>query len=355
MVRLADLIKQKMEEARKAGEYPDKPQEKLKNKAELAKAICEINKAKSEESCAYYEDVRKLIKEAFFQLSKDSNFELASIKDIVSKVVDQLVIDGSKLLKLAISKPAPEDYIICHSVNVCIFSIEIGLSMKYNKSDLNTIGLGALLHDIGLAKMTSIFLTDPTKLSSTDVNLLKSHPLVGFEIAGKYVDIAEDAKKIIAQHHERYNGSGYPQALKGDAISKFSQIVGLANLFESKTHPRPGRKKMVPYEFMKELFTHEENLFATDIIKAMVKRFGIYPISSWVMLNSNQICQVCDVNENFPLRPIVNVLFDAEGKRLSQPKILNLAEQKSGVHIKEAFGETDLIIGEKDIKKREVR
>ena len=154
---------------------------------------------------------------------------------------------------------------------------------------------------------------------------IKKHPKTSLEILkSAQGEIAQDIIDAIMQEHERLDGSGYPQGLKDKQISELAQIIGLADLYEAMVHQRPYRNKFSPLETVK-LILNNKSAFDCRIIKILIEKIGIFPIGVLVRLNTQEIGTVIKENPRLPLRPVVNVFYDAAGKQLKDHKLIDLS------------------------------
>ncbi len=160
------------------------------------------------------------------------------------------------------------------------------------------------------------------------------------DILSKIKDIPEPVIYVAREEHERENGSGYPNGIKNGEISEYARIVAIVDVYEALTHNRSYRKKFSPHEAIKELIA-KDSLFDPAILKVLIKKVGVYPISSLVELNSNEIGMVTMNNEGFPLRPVLQVLFDAKRNHLRNSRCVNLAKQFN-LFIKKAINDEEL-------------
>lgn len=241
----------------------------------------------------------------------------------------------------AINAKEDLDPIVSNMVNVAIYSIKIGIGLKYPNEKLLALGLAGLLHDFGMFKVPDSILHKTGKLTDQEFGEIKKHPIHGYEIikllGDKYIWLAE----VLLQEHEREGGQGYPKKLKGDDIREYAKIVALADVFEGLTHKRPQRKKLLPYDATKKILAEARGLYATNVVKVLLQKLGCFPLESYVKLSSNAIAQVVDVNEKVPLRPTVELIFDPQGNKLNDKKIIKLYENTL-VHIVESVYEEDL-------------
>lgn len=231
-------------------------------------------------------------------------------------------------------RSSPQNYLCCHSLNTCIISLLIGVALGYNKSKLQELGIAAYLHDLGMIRVLDLVeISKP--LDEAKFDEVKKHPHYSSDILkGLKEDIFQLATKIAHQVHERVNGSGYPDGIKGEDIHEYSQIVALADVYEAMTHPRPYRDRYFPHDAIKEILKRAEQ-FSSLVIKALIKRISLYPIGTWVKLNTDEVGKVVEVHEDYLLRPVVNVVFDINGRRLDEVKTIDLASQQS-IYIKES-------------------
>ncbi len=373
MIRLSDLIKltQKISkkpeppktpvEDKKIEEKKEEPAEKQEEKKteqsylKLAQAIKEmdrkeskkeeptyqvqiskaINKMKEdkEESSQIYEEAYNLIKDIFVKVKNDEPFDCQQVVPVIRKMVDQVCLGGHELAVIT-NRCSPENYLWCHSVNACILSLLIGATLGYNKSKLQELGIASYLYDLGMVKVLDLVET-PKPLCETEFDEVKKHTCYSSDILkGPKDDILQLAVKIAHQAHERVDGSGYPDGIKGEDTHEYTQIIALADMYEAMTHPRPYRDKYFPHDAIREILRNSEQ-FSPLVIKALIKRVSLYPIGTWVKLNTDEIGKVAEVHEDYLLRPVVNVVFDINGRRLDEIKTIDLAKQQS-IHIKES-------------------
>ena len=334
MVRLSDILKKKMEpteSSRRSNNQEAVPldsnqdlKEHKPQEMQITKAMKETQPDKAVSQSLYFNGV-SLAKEILNNVKSDQPIKLVSLKDLVTKIVDHLLLGDKELLNL-FYEHSQENYLYAHIVNVLILSIDLGLALGFNKSKLNELGLAAFLHDIGMSKFEKIYLQSRS-LSEEEYGQIKGHPLWGVEILAQLKDIPEVIIIAVKEEHERMDAKGYPQRLGGTQISEYARIIGLVDVYEALTHERSYRKKYLAHEAIKELLNNGALLFDQSTLKVLVNQVGLYPIGSWVELNTNEIGKVIINNEKFPLRPVVKLNFVNAGLKLSEPRVVNLAKQ----------------------------
>lgn len=290
----------------------------------------------SKESLSLYEQMLSLMRLA---LRKDTNYQLIDTKPIIRQtemIVNQLRLCNEELLMLAFNKDSKDgNYLPYHSVNVCILSIEVGLGSGFTKQQLIELGISALLHDIGMTEYLHLT-KQPRRLNSQEYHEVQNHPAKGLEVLKKIEGLNKKILYAAYQHHERSDGSGYPKGLKGESISEYARIVGLADAYEAMVHHRPYRYKLLPLEAMREILAQRET-FEHALIKALIERIGVFPIGSLVELNTNELAVVIKLNYAASLRPVamVRILRGADHCEPAETKVLDLTNH-SNIYIKKA-------------------
>lgn len=319
------------------------PEKKSVSDLDLAEAIKIQQVEDLQKADQLYQAMSSLMEKILTEIDNASPFQEVSINNIISLVeeVVTLVIRGDRSLLDLVYRYSSKNYLISHMVNVCILSIELSKALGYNKSKLEELGLAALLHDIGMQQLVPLVGRN-VALSPTERESISNHILQGKDILEGVEGMLNLAKVVCQQHHERISGKGY-QGIVKNQIHEAAQIVGLADVFEAMTHPRPHRKKKVAQEVLKELLEGMPGDFDKNLLRVLVKRIGIYPAGSWVELNTGEIGRVARVNERFLLRPIIQIIFNSQHQKTAPIKTFDLAKHPN-IFIKSFVDESDLKI-----------
>lgn len=339
MVRISDILKKKIQASTPTSETePTSPSQVIPTKEstpqprpqklpemQIAKVMKEL-KPDIGRSNALYSQAVQLGNELLRSVAEEKPIGLQAIKDLVGEVINCLVLGDKTLVNLFYQDYSAEDYLSNHMVNAMVMSVDVGLGLGYNKSQLAELGLAAFLHDIGMVVVKDIAL-QPRRLSKEEYNKIKEHPVYGATIFSKLKDFPLGIIHAIQEAHERINGGGYPKGLKDQEITEYARIIAIVDIYEALTHSRTYRKKYLPHEAIKEILTNSSSLFDHAILKILINRVGIYPIGSWVELNTNEIGKVITTYDEFPLRPVVNLIFDTTGNRLDEARAINLEKQ----------------------------
>jgi HD-GYP domain-containing protein (c-di-GMP phosphodiesterase class II) len=217
-----------------------------------------------------------------------------------------------------------KDYYISHPVNTTVYAIKIGLRLGYSRDKLKELAIAALLHDVGMFMIPENIITKEGALTESELALIKRHPELGKNLLFKFKDQMPWLARAVHEHQERENGKGYPRGLKGDNIAEYAQIIGICDSYEAMTHNRPHKKAIMQFTSVRELIETKYLLFPTKILKAFLEELSVYPIGSCVKLNNNAIGMVIDTNKDQPMKPIIKLLFDGHGEKVTDERIIDL-------------------------------
>ena len=280
-----------------------------------------------EKASEIYENALKTIKVLLVKIRTKENLDLymPKIYEVLDNIFNQLVL-GDSLLNNICEKKNETYYLPNHIINTLILSSALGLSMGFNKSRLNHIGLASVFYDVGLDALREI-IAQPRKLTGAEYNLIKTHIDKSLEVVGATDAINEVVKDTIRMHHERVNGSGYPLGLKTDKINPYAKILGLADTYETLTHDRPHREGMNTHKAVTFLISSLKDNFDTAVTKIFVNKMSVYPIGSIVKLSTGEVARIISVRSGSPLRPVVMIIKNAYGEHVTERNIVDLSRQ----------------------------
>ncbi|HEX6930206.1 MAG TPA: HD-GYP domain-containing protein [Gammaproteobacteria bacterium] len=249
-------------------------------------------------------------------------------KAVVIELVDTITQDADTALWLTQLKQAHE-YTAQHCVNVSILSIAFGAHLGYSKEQLKLIGLGALLHDVGKMKTPVEILDKPGRLTAEEFNVVKRHPVDGYEIMKATNQIPAQALQIIRFHHERISGRGYPDGLRGDQISTAVLITAICDVYDAITSERVYHHGIGADQGLHAMYQMAPSDFGRELVQEFIKCIGIYPVGSLVELGTGAIGVVMTKDPHNKLRPVVMLVRDARGKEYHPRRFVSLAAQTS--------------------------
>ena len=275
---------------------------------------------------AYVLNVAKSVR---FQSSVDDSLKTEAVKDIehvaevfarnpndikkddIDRVGDTAVklitgIHGSADILVNIDNlKSYDDYTFHHSLCVAVLSIAIGMELGFNDKRQMELGLCGMLHDIGKTHIPVDIITKPDKLTKDEYDIVKQHPVEAAEIIFKKGLISNDVYSGILSHHERFDGSGYPNHLAGKSIPLFGRILAVADVFDALTSSRTYRTANTPSEAVEYIMGGIGTHFDDEIVKAFLKRVAPYPVGTVVLLNTGERAVVLQNNLTWPLRPVI--------------------------------------------------
>lgn len=245
----------------------------------------------------------------------------------IIKVIENLYITRSQVFNL-IDLRLTSDYVFSHSANVCILSIKAGISLGYNRSDLLTLGIGALLHDLGQVTIPEILLNKPGPLTPEEYAVIQKHTGNGYQMLMSSKQLGKLPAIIALQHHENYDGSGYPGGIDQEKYHEFAQIVAIADRFDAITSNRPFRERYLPDEACEMLAAAGNYLVKHKIANAFLSNIAAYPTGTLVELSSGETAVVTGTLPGYSFFPIVRILFDETRQPLATNKELFLANEE---------------------------
>ena len=262
--------------------------------------------------------------------SKESGrlvIEPQSLYNTVGELIQQLLSDKEVIFNL-IDLRMMDDYLFAHSVNVCILSVMTGITLGYHRGELELLGIGALLHDLGIIKMPEKVINKPSALTSEEWEIIKMHPIFGYEIITEAGNLDEGHAIIALQHHENYDGTGYPLGISGDQFSEYAQIVSLADKFDAITSDRHYRKAYPPIEAYEMCEASMNYLVSETVARAFMYNIAAYPSNTVVELNNGMIGVTTQTFKGNSLFPLVKVYSDENKKMLTEPIYLPLYKNR---------------------------
>jgi len=252
--------------------------------------------------------------------------------DKLSQDLLQLVREKDSIIVSAILSSDAKGYDQARAgINCAILSVIVGQTMKLPPHRLIHLASGALLHDVGMLRVPEAIIKKKGALSPEEAQKMRAHPLLSYRIITKELQYPDDVGLIGLQHHERWDGDGYPRRGAGQDIDLLARIVSVADAFEAMVSEKPYRNSMIGYAAMKNLLSDNSRRFDPDVLKAFIRSMGIYPIGSTVVLNNAAIAKVVETHADAPLRPRLRVIVDEFGKHFKEDSgdIVDLLSEKS--------------------------
>lgn len=256
----------------------------------------------------------------------------------LARVLVQEVRQSDDCVRWALSGKT-DDYLMDNPLHVAVLTVKIGIGLRYAQGDLEHLALSSLLHDVGMWTLPRFVVDKSGMLGEEEQVLVRAHPEKGRRILADLGSPYTGVSEIIAQEHERCDGSGYPCRLKGGQIAESAQIIGLADVFDALITPRPYKKPIAPHYALRELLVHGKRLFSHRVLKSLADQITLYPVGTAVRLNSGQIGRVVRLSPRYPLRPTILITGDRRVNADGHAEELDLARRTSA-HIVEVLQPT---------------
>ncbi|WP_067618805.1 HD-GYP domain-containing protein [Alicyclobacillus acidiphilus] len=200
-----------------------------------------------------------------------------------------------------------DEYTLTHSIGVAVLSTMLGKWLKFDDDKLERLSVAAVLHDVGKAKIPPELLQKPSRLTESEYIIMQRHTVFGYQLLQQTEGISEEQAKVALQHHERIDGSGYPQKLTGGEIHEFAKLVAVTDVFHAMASKRVYKDALPFFQVLSELYEGQFGLFDPVILQTFVSKLLQDLIGTEVLLSDGRRARVVLLNDKEPTRPLVQV------------------------------------------------
>ncbi|NTV68534.1 MAG: HD-GYP domain-containing protein [Azonexaceae bacterium] len=281
-------------------------------------------------------EANKLVRVVMDDLRLGQEIRMDRVEPVIDSMMESVFRNQNALLPLARLKNL-DDYTFEHSVGASALLIVFGRVMKLPKETIKDLALGGLLHDIGKVQIPDAILNKPGKLSEQEFRLIQSHVDKGLRILKGTSGISEVVRQVVAEHHERLDGSGYPNKLAGQQISLYGQMAAIVDVYDAMTSEKVYSQGVPATKVLKMLLEWSKEQFDPQLVQAFIRAVGIYPTGSLVRLESNRMGVVIEQNESKLLEPVVRIFYHAGKQHYVPPEIVDLAKMQDRVASIESY------------------
>ena len=272
-----------------------------------------------------------LFSEIIISLKKTKKPNVTTINEIADQLIQ--MVEGADDIKdihelvgyINKSDKLGEKYAVS-GINCAILSIIVGKEFELTPIRMKNLVIASMLHDIGMLKIPERILEKKGNLTPEELAVVKMHPTVSFQIISKILGFPEAVSRVVIQHHERWDGNGYPSNLAGEQINLLARILAVTDSFEAMNRSKSYRTSMIGYAAMKQILNENSKKYDASIVKMLVKVLGIYPPGSYVILNDTSIGKVIRVKPIAPLRPVIKMLIDSAGVKVEKNNEIDLVK-----------------------------
>lgn len=286
-----------------------------------------------------YTDCVKHAREFMQSVREGGEIHIDQAEPLVTNIIDSLNRNMDALTSLAKVK-IYDEYTFQHCVNVSIFATAFGRFLGLNEKELLLLGMAGIFHDTGKMRVPQDILNAPRRLTDEEFAIMKTHVRLGLDCLEQAKGMPTKVVYGIGQHHEKFNGGGYPEGLKGDQISHFGRILSVADIYDALTARRVYKEPMPPHKALSIMYGMRSDTWPTGLVEQFIKMLGIYPVGTPVLLGSGFRAVVSQSNASAPLYPTILVVSDPQGKPISPPREVSLAKHRN-ITIKQVLTATE--------------
>lgn len=250
--------------------------------------------------------------------------ERERVDHVVDRMVASILRNKDALLSLGRIRHM-DQYTFEHSVSVGALMIAFARELGLEPAQIHEVGVGALLHDVGKIHIPDTILNKPGRLTDDEFALMRGHVTHSRDILREAPGISATALAVAAQHHERFDGTGYPDGLAGDAISRYGQMAAIVDVYDAITADRCYHKGEPPTSVLGKLLEWSRFHFSPQLVQQFVRCVGIYPVGTLVRLESGRLAAVIQSGEKGLLHPMVRVFYDSRTRHYISPRDLDLS------------------------------
>ena len=274
-----------------------------------------------------YEKVQAQVRHTFKDVRIGRALKSMEIRQSVEAITQSIIRNPDAMLLMTNMK-AMDDYLVIHSLNVCILSLIFARFLGLETDKMHNLGMGALLHDIGEIRLPKELLNKESDLNAEEHATVQKHTEYGASILNESHAIPEEAIDIALHHHERIDRSGYPSKLGGQEISRNAKLVGMVDVYDSLTSTTPYRSYISSTDALKSMYDWRGTLFDANLVESFIQCLGIYPVGSTLELNSGEIGIVISASPENRLYPKMLLVKEERNKFYDPPRIINLSQFK---------------------------
>ncbi len=272
------------------------------------------------------EEAKSLQAKAFADLKAGNPIDVDAFKEVATSFIDSIFRNQDALSCIAMIKQK-DAYLLEHSINVATLITIFAKHLRLDREIIEELATGALLHDIGKIKVDDAVLNKPGKLNDNEFEHMKQHAQFSYDIVTE-AGLSEISCEVAGFHHERLDGSGYPNGLSNNEISQFVRMASIVDVFDALTAERVYKKALTPIQAFKILRENSPQHYDEKLLNEFINCIGLYPVGSLVKLKSQRIGMVASSNPEQPLRPIVKVFYSAKSMYHIAVEDINLAEKR---------------------------
>lgn len=318
-----DLSKSKIEQGAKP--ESDAPIEELpikQNKKSDGESLSQAN--------AIYHQAKDIQQQFFDDMRTGQGATLQSVQDLSADILDS-VFENSNALSCLTQIKNKDEYFLEHSLNCSILMALFAKHMGFDKALIEELCLGGLVMDTGMVSVPDDILAKKGKLSANEWGVVMPHVDFGIEMLEQAGELSDNTLHVVANHHERLDGSGYPEGKAGESITTYGRMAAIVDTYDALTSDRPYRAGMTPTNAMKKLLADSSAKLDQNLVQQFIKCLGVHPVGSLVKLKSGKLAIVVQANPEDPLNPCVYCFYSVNSGNYSETKRVDLTKSEDEI------------------------
>ena len=288
-------------------------------RAEKAKATISLEEERRR-AAKLFREASRVVASVLHSARIGQYAELERLNPVVEKICDSIFRHSDALIPLARLKQH-DSYTFEHAVASAAMMASFARGLNLSRAQIHEVALGAMLQDIGMSRVPTNILEKPDRLNPNEVAVVRGHVEHSHDIAQELASLPMATMEVIAQHHERIDGTGYPFRLRGSQISSHGQMAAIVDVYDAMTSQRPYQNATAPTAALRKLFEWGQHHFNGDLVQSFIRSVGIYPVGSLVRLESGMLGVVMEQTDEL-LKPVVKIIFNTKTSNYLLPPVV---------------------------------
>ncbi|TDF42416.1 HD-GYP domain-containing protein [Alteromonadaceae bacterium M269] len=315
-----------------------KTESENKEKSEKQKPISFDNELSR--ATGLYQQAKSFQKKLLNAVDREIAIDVKQVEAMSNKLVDSLERNSNALLCLT-SIREKDSYLLEHSINVGIMLATFATYLGFDKAKIQKLAFAGVIHDIGKIKVPDEILHKPGKLTDDEFVIMRNHVNYGGDYLSQFDDLEPSILETVMQHHEKIDGTGYPNKLRDDEIGMYGRMISIVDCYDAMTAERVYKKGMPSMKAMKILMRESGVHFDGDLVRKFIQCIGLYPAGTLVKMKSQKVGLVTKVNQAKPLEPEVKIFYCAKNRHYLASRDINLAASHCKEEIEEVIKAED--------------
>ncbi|WP_343847083.1 HD-GYP domain-containing protein [Bowmanella denitrificans] len=277
------------------------------------------------ESHRLYEQAKSVQSKFFKKVRKGGKVSVTELMGTSADIIDSVFDNPDALCCLTLIKEK-DQYLLEHSLNCSILMAVFARHLGFDKELIDELGLAGLMMDVGMATIPEDILSKPGALDGPEMQIVEGHVDFGLELLEQSELDLDVVRDVLANHHERMDGSGYPRGKSGDYLSVYARMAAIVDSYDAMTSERPWRRGMSPTQALKRLLASSQGLLDQSLVQQFIRCVGVHPVGSLVKLKSGKLAIVVRANKVDPLCPVVMSFYSVRTNMYNEVKRLDLSK-----------------------------